>query len=100
MAEIERREQQKECAMSQQQSQTATTTTTRHDEPDAERQAELRAAYESNVAAGRPPYQHVRILTLGALHWILRERDWSGDLDCLRASDAPTCGGPTSSSHT
>src|SRR5262249_12998738 len=49
-------------------------------EPSVARQAELRAAYEANVAAGKPPYDKTRIRTRGELHWILRERDWSGDL--------------------
>jgi hypothetical protein len=49
-------------------------------EPSVERQAELRAAYEANAAAGKPPYEKMRIRTLGELQWILRERDWSGDL--------------------
>jgi hypothetical protein len=49
-------------------------------EPDAARQAELRAAYEANVAAGKPPYSGVAIRTLGEVEWILRERDWSGDM--------------------
>jgi uncharacterized protein YjbI with pentapeptide repeats len=48
-------------------------------EPMPERQAELRAAYEANVAAGKPPYDEVYIQTLGEVQWILRERDWSGD---------------------
>jgi hypothetical protein len=68
----------------QQRSQTATATTAPQSEPDTseptpERQAELRAAYEANVAAGKPPYENVWIRTLGAVHWILRERDWSVD---------------------
>jgi hypothetical protein len=70
--------------MSQQQSQTATTKTARQGKPDTseptlERQAELHAAYEANVAAGEPPYDEVRIHTLGEVEWILRERDWSVD---------------------
>lgn len=32
--------------------------------PSPERQAELRAAYEANVAAGKAPYAGVRITTL------------------------------------
>ena len=43
--------------------------------PSTERQAELRAAYEANVAAGKPSYQKVRIDTLGEALRILRERD-------------------------
>jgi hypothetical protein len=70
--------------MSEQQNQAATTTATtaNRNEPDTseptpERQAELRAAYEANVAAGRSPYDGVPIGTLGELRWILCERDWS-----------------------
>jgi uncharacterized protein YjbI with pentapeptide repeats len=75
--------QQKECPMSEQQTTpTATATTANRSGPDTseptpERQANLRAAYEANVAAGKPPYQGVPIRTLGELQWILRERGWS-----------------------
>jgi hypothetical protein len=56
--------QQKECPMSEQRKATATTTATDQSEPDTseptpERQDELRAAYEANVAAGKPPYDQV-----------------------------------------
>jgi hypothetical protein len=54
---------------------TATTTTETEQEgpgdrePTPERQAELRAAYEANVAAGKAPYErahpHARRVTLG-----------------------------------
>jgi Pentapeptide repeats (8 copies) len=47
-------------------------------EPSAERQAELHAAYEANLAAGRPPYANTRLLTRGEVSWVLRERGWSG----------------------
>jgi Pentapeptide repeats (8 copies) len=50
-------------------------------EPTPERQAELRAAYEANVAAGRAPYEGVRIRTRGELQWVMRQRDWSGERD-------------------
>lgn len=50
-------------------------------EPGADRQAELRTCYSENVAAGRPPYADVAIRTRGELDWVMRERDWSGDLD-------------------
>ena len=33
-------------------------------EPTPERQAELRAAYEANVAAGKAPYEGVELRTL------------------------------------
>jgi Pentapeptide repeats (8 copies) len=48
-------------------------------EPTPERQAELRAAYEANVAAGKAPYDGVRIPTLGELRWVMQEHRWSGD---------------------
>ncbi|HEV2460875.1 MAG TPA: pentapeptide repeat-containing protein, partial [Ktedonobacterales bacterium] len=47
-------------------------------EPTPERQAELRAAYEANVAAGKAPYIDVPILTRGELRWVLQQRRWSG----------------------
>jgi len=50
-------------------------------EPTPERQAELRAAYEANVAAGKAPYEGVPIFTRGELSWVMRERDWSDELD-------------------
>src|SRR5215467_13396360 len=46
-------------------------------EPSPERQAELRAAYEANMAAGKAPYEGVEIRTLGELLWVIRERRWS-----------------------
>jgi hypothetical protein len=49
-------------------------------EPTLERQAELRAAYEANIAAGKPPYDKVTIRALGELKWILHERGWTGAL--------------------
>jgi uncharacterized protein YjbI with pentapeptide repeats len=49
-------------------------------EPTPERQAELRAAYEANVAAGRAPYEDVNISTRGELNWVMRERNWSGEV--------------------
>jgi hypothetical protein len=48
-------------------------------EPTPERQAELRAAYQANVAAGKAPYDSVEIRTRGEVRWILHERGWSGD---------------------
>jgi hypothetical protein len=72
--------------MNDQQIATATVTAASQNEPDTseptpERQAELRAAYEANVAAGKPPYEGVTIRTLGEVQWILRVRDWSGELE-------------------
>jgi len=49
--------------------------------PTPERQAELRAAYDANIAAGRPPYANVRLNTRGEVRWILQERGWSGEPD-------------------
>jgi uncharacterized protein YjbI with pentapeptide repeats len=49
--------------------------------PSAARQAELNAAYHANVAAGKPPYWHVHIHTLGELNWIMEQRDWRGNVD-------------------
>ena len=49
-------------------------------EPSLVRQAELRAAYEANVASGKAPYEGVAIRTLGELHWILDERGWLEEL--------------------
>lgn len=46
-------------------------------EPTPERQAELRAAYEANVAVGKPPYAGVVIHTRGELSWIVQDRGWS-----------------------
>jgi uncharacterized protein YjbI with pentapeptide repeats len=48
-------------------------------EPTPERQAELREAYERNIAADRPPYAGVSIHTRGEVRWILHERHWSGE---------------------
>jgi uncharacterized protein YjbI with pentapeptide repeats len=50
-------------------------------EPTPERQAELRAAYEANMRAGKAPYAGVAIRTRGELLWVLRERDWMGAPD-------------------
>ena len=49
--------------------------------PSPERQAKLRAAYETNIAAGNPPYQNVQIQSRGDLAWIFSERGWSGEYD-------------------
>ncbi len=80
--------------MSEQQSQTAATTTANQNEPEtsepaAERQAELRAAYNANLAAGKPPHEKVVIRTLGELRWILREHDWSGEFINLERKQRP-----------
>jgi uncharacterized protein YjbI with pentapeptide repeats len=53
--------------------------------PTPERQAELRAAYEANVVAGKAPYAGVRIRTPGELRWIMQERRWSVALPLQKA---------------
>jgi Pentapeptide repeats (8 copies) len=50
-------------------------------EPTKERQAELRAASDENIRAGRPPYEEVRIRTRGEVVWIMAEHGWSGTED-------------------
>jgi uncharacterized protein YjbI with pentapeptide repeats len=49
--------------------------------PAPERQAELRAAYDANVATGRSPYANVRLRSRGEVRWVLQERGWSGEYD-------------------
>ncbi|HEY7020823.1 MAG TPA: pentapeptide repeat-containing protein [Ktedonobacterales bacterium] len=49
--------------------------------PTPERQAQLRAAYDANIAAGKPPYANVRLRSRGEVRWILQERGWSGEYD-------------------
>jgi hypothetical protein len=79
--------------MSEQRPTTTSTKTADQNEPDdseptPERQAELRAAYEANVAAGRAPYADVSIYTRGELRWVLRERHWwNGDEGHWRNAD-------------
>jgi len=46
--------------------------------PSPERQAELRAAYEANIAAGNPPYKDIEITDRNEMDWIFAERSWSG----------------------
>jgi hypothetical protein len=58
-------------------------------EPSPERQAELRAAYEANVAARKPPYQGVAIRTRDEVEWILRERDWSVNYNLPNGKERP-----------
>jgi hypothetical protein len=58
-------------------------------EPTLARQAELRAAYEANVAAAKPPYEEVLIRTLGEVRWILRERGWSSDYPLPEGKQRP-----------
>ena len=58
-------------------------------EPTPERQAELRAAYEKNVAEGKASYEGVAIRTRGELLWVMRERGWSGWVHDLAAGYKP-----------
>lgn len=49
--------------------------------PSVERQAELEAAYQKNVAAGNAPYAEVSIRTRGELRWVMRKRGWMGNYE-------------------
>src|SRR5258706_13884357 len=57
-------------------------------EPTPERQAELQAVYEANMAKGKAPYEGVRIDTRGEVLWIMRERGWVGEYGENRAGPA------------
>ena len=51
-------------------------------EPVMERQAELLAASQANMEAGRAPYAEVRIRTRGEVSWIIAQHPyWSGEYD-------------------
>src|SRR5262249_26043639 len=50
-------------------------------QPSPDRQAELRATYDANVAVGRPPYTNTRLRSRGEVRWVLQERGWSGEHD-------------------
>ncbi|PWT76549.1 MAG: hypothetical protein C5B60_04005 [Chloroflexi bacterium] len=64
--------------MSEQQSQNSPDDS----EPATERQAELRAACQANVEAGRAPYAEVRIRTRGEVSWIIAQHPfWSCEYD-------------------
>jgi hypothetical protein len=78
--------------MSEQQSQAAITATVNAEGPDDSepsegRKAELRAAYESNVAAGKAPYEGVNIRTRGELSWVSQERGWVAEDEEAPASN-------------
>lgn len=63
--------------------------------PTQKRQAELRKAYEHNMAADGPPYADVKIHTRGEVHWVFQEHGWVGtasELDQLRGSAANLSG--------
>src|SRR5579859_8153828 len=62
-------------------------------EPTPERQAELRAAYEANVAGGRAPYASVGIGSRAEVEWIYRERHWSGELLLKLDEERPNLSG-------
>jgi uncharacterized protein YjbI with pentapeptide repeats len=71
--------------MSEQQSQPdrPTTSDTKPEGPDKRaptpnRRAELRAAYEANLADGKPPYDDVEIRTDGELMWVRSQQGWWG----------------------
>ena len=80
--------------MSEQQPPTTSTATANQNKPDdseptPERQAELRAAYEKDVAEGKASYEGVAIRTRGELLWVMRERGWSGWVHDLAAGYKP-----------
>lgn len=47
-------------------------------EPSVERQAQLRAACEQNVAQGHAPYQTIHLRTRGELCWVMAVHSWDG----------------------
>jgi uncharacterized protein YjbI with pentapeptide repeats len=64
-------------------------------EPTPERQSELQAAYEANVAAGKAPYAGVEIRTLDELTWVKLERRWSGGLILPQGDERANLSGAT-----
>ena len=50
-------------------------------EPTELRKVLLRAAYDRNNAEDRSPYDKVAIRTAGELLWLMRQHNWSGELD-------------------
>jgi uncharacterized protein YjbI with pentapeptide repeats len=48
--------------------------------PSNDRRRQLEEAYSENVAAGQSPYADVEITSPGEVLWIMRERNWSGEL--------------------
>ena len=83
----------------QQSQQTATTSTATDSQqglvegtPSHERQAELEAAYERNMGAGRAPYVDVEIRTLGELRWVLGRRQWNVQPDNVEGKRADLSG--------
>src|SRR5689334_21449749 len=46
--------------------------------PSPGRQAVLRSRRDENLRMGHPPYAGVKIRTLGELHWVFADHDWSG----------------------
>ena len=61
--------------------------------PTPERQAELQAAYEENIGAGKAAYAGVHIRTRGELYWVTQERRWSGELNLPEASERANLSG-------
>jgi hypothetical protein len=53
-----------------------------------ERQGELRAAYEANVAAGKAPYEGVDVGTRSELVWVLHQHQWSGEFEVAQRNPA------------
>src|SRR5258706_6022363 len=62
-------------------------------EPTPERQAELRANYDVNVAGNKAPYADVAIRTRGEVAWICRERNWSVMTRLEPGQERPTLSG-------
>ena len=62
-------------------------------EPTPERQTELRAAYEANVAAGKAPYAGVEIRTRGELSWVMRAHRWSSSAPLREGSERANLSG-------
>lgn len=54
---------------------------TDEDFPSLERQAELEALYQKNVANGVAPYHSVAIRTNGELQWVMMARNWLSESD-------------------
>jgi uncharacterized protein YjbI with pentapeptide repeats len=62
-------------------------------EPTQERQKDLRAAYDANVALGKAPYELVSISTQGELLWVMRQRRWSGEVTLPEGYERATLSG-------
>ncbi len=60
--------------------------------PTEERQAELKATRDQNLAEGKPPYQKVHIRTRGEVEWIFKSEGWSGEISLDRTARANLSG--------